>query len=333
MRLREEANSIHSKLIRWMVDLLLLMVPVHSDDQASLPSPELNIIVDVSAEKLDKDASIISEKLDNLSKYITSSCQAIVEEEILKTSTHHDTENELHQLAKLQKECSEWVESCRVLLLDINGSPLEMQLSVPQSVSEITLEDASVDSLLDQELEVPTETKKDEEEPLVTKDISGHHLSPRADEYGEDQGVKAKDGLVIKLIGYDGNITEQILGEDTVQLTGTDDLVVSPHTENAQEAFTALETVRFLQQELLEVEARAVTAEVRALKAEEDLQVALDKIQDLEKQLQARPNAENKLNKKTGPPKTPSTPAVSSEPKTHQKAESSPKNTKGTKRH
>ncbi|KAA0712123.1 Axonemal dynein light chain domain-containing protein 1 [Triplophysa tibetana] len=30
------------------------------------------------------------------------SCQAIVEEEILKTLTHHDTENELHQLAKLQ---------------------------------------------------------------------------------------------------------------------------------------------------------------------------------------------------------------------------------------
>lgn len=55
-----------------MVDLLLVMVPpVDSDDQASLPSPELNIIVDMSAGKLDKDARIISEKLDNLSKYIT----------------------------------------------------------------------------------------------------------------------------------------------------------------------------------------------------------------------------------------------------------------------
>lgn len=62
---------IHSRLIRWMVDLLLLMVPVHSNDQVSLPSAELNIIVDVSAEKLDKDASVISEKLDYLSKYIT----------------------------------------------------------------------------------------------------------------------------------------------------------------------------------------------------------------------------------------------------------------------
>lgn len=38
-------------------------------------------------------------------------------------------------------------------------------------------------SQLDQDLEVPTETKKDDEEPLVTKDISRHHLSPRADDY------------------------------------------------------------------------------------------------------------------------------------------------------
>lgn len=47
------------------------MVPVRSDDQGSLPSSELNIIVDVSAETLDKDASVVSEKLDYLSKYIT----------------------------------------------------------------------------------------------------------------------------------------------------------------------------------------------------------------------------------------------------------------------
>lgn len=39
---------------------------------------------------------------------------------------------------------------------------------------------------------------------------------------------------------------------------------------------------------------RAISAEERALKAEEDLQAALDKIQDLERQLQARPSVETK---------------------------------------
>ncbi|XP_073717822.1 axonemal dynein light chain domain-containing protein 1 isoform X3 [Misgurnus anguillicaudatus] len=316
MRLREEVNSVHSKMIRWMVDLLLLMVP----DAASPPSSELNIIVHVSAEQLCKDASDISGKLDYLSKYITSSCQAIVEEEVLQNSTHHDTENELHRLAKLQKECGEWMEGCRVLLMDVKGSPVEIQLSVSQSVSEIPLESASLESLLEQELEVTTETKEDEAEPSLTKDV-------------EDQDIKAKESSVIKLIGHDGYITEQILGKDTVQLTRTEELVVSPHSENAKEAFNALETVRSLQQELVEVETRAAGAEARAQKAEEDLLAALDKIQDLERQLQARHNVESTLSKETvtSAPKTPSTPAASSEAKTRSRKVAS--SAKGTKKH
>lgn len=55
-----------------MVDLLLLMVPVHSDEQEPyLPTPELNFIVDVSVEKLEEDARNLSVKLDYFSKYIT----------------------------------------------------------------------------------------------------------------------------------------------------------------------------------------------------------------------------------------------------------------------
>lgn len=50
---------------------------------------------------------------------------------------------------RVQKECNEWVEGCRILLLDMKGSPVGMQLSVPQSFSEIALEDASMDSLVE----------------------------------------------------------------------------------------------------------------------------------------------------------------------------------------
>lgn len=67
-----QVASLHTKLIRWMVDLLLLMVPVHSDDQEPyLPMPELNFIVDVSVKKLEEDARNLSGKLDYFSKYIT----------------------------------------------------------------------------------------------------------------------------------------------------------------------------------------------------------------------------------------------------------------------
>uniref|UniRef100_A0A671SZF5 Axonemal dynein light chain domain-containing protein 1-like n=1 Tax=Sinocyclocheilus anshuiensis TaxID=1608454 RepID=A0A671SZF5_9TELE len=315
MRLGNEVTSLHTKLIRWMVDLLLLMVPVQ---EPNLPMPELNVIVDVSIEKLEEDARNLFGKLDYFSKYITSSCQAIVEEAIRKGSTQNETENELYQLSKLQKECGEWVEACRILLSGVKGSPVELQLSgktVPQS--------------LEQQPEEHTE--EDEEEPL--KDTTGLYSIQSADEYGEEKASKHdKDGSVMKLAGHDGNINEKNLGADTVQLTGVSNLWVSPHTENAKEAFDALETVRTLQQELLDVETRAISAEVRALKVEEDLQAALDKIQDLERQLQARPSVETKSSKNnvTPAPKAPSTP---SEAKTRrQKPETSPKLSRGTKK-
>ncbi|XP_052445295.1 axonemal dynein light chain domain-containing protein 1 [Carassius gibelio] len=317
LRLHEEVTSLHTKLIRWMVDLLLLMVPVQ---EPNLPTPELNTIVDVSVQKLEEDARNLSGKLDYFSKYITSSCQAIVEEAIRKSSTQNDTENELYQLAKLQKECGEWVEACRILLSDVKGSPVDLQLSgkiVPQP--------------LEQQPEEPT--KEDEEEPLTIEDATGPYSIQSADEYGQEKASRHdKNDSVMKLVGYDGNITEKNLGEDTVELTGTEELVVSPHTKNAKEAFDALETVRTLQQELLDVETRAISMEVRALKAEEDLQAALDKIQDLERQLQAQPSVETKSSKKNIAPthKAPSTP---SEAKTRsQKPEASPKLSRGTKK-
>lgn len=87
---------------------------------------------------------------------------------------------------------------------------------------------------------------------------------------------------VLKLISYDGNITQRKLGESRVQLKGvrtlkhtpfpvlvsglspckelnktvcpsvcqTKQLVVSPATDEAREAFSDLTTVVFLQQEL-----------------------------------------------------------------------------------
>ncbi|KAK7126779.1 hypothetical protein R3I94_018085 [Phoxinus phoxinus] len=336
MRLRDKVASLHTNVIRWMVDLLLLMVPVHSHDQEPhLPMPELNVIVDVSVEKLEEDARNLSGKLDYFSKYITSSCQAVVEEVIRKNTT--DTENELYQLAKLQKECGEWVETCRILLSDVKGNMVELQLSgknVTQPVEQQPEEPTEEEG---EEEEGEEEEREEEEEPAM-KDSIGPYSFQRADEYGDETASRHdKDGSVIKLVGYDGNITEKNLGEYTVQLRGTEELVLSPHTENAQDAFNALETVRTLQQELLEVERRAISAEERALKAEEDLQAALDKIQDLERQLQARPSVETKLSKKKVPPapKTSSTPVATSEAqKTRsQKSEASSKLSRDTKKH
>ncbi|XP_017556814.2 axonemal dynein light chain domain-containing protein 1 isoform X2 [Pygocentrus nattereri] len=323
LTLCEEVSSMHTLLTRWMVDLLLQMVPDRVDDQEP-PFPEnteLSILKDLSLKKLEEDAKSLSQKLHYFSKYITGSCQTIVEEQVQKSLSQDEKENELYQLSKLQRECAEWVEVCQILLSDMMGRPVELQWegkAVPQSVTDIPSTMASMDSLVGEHTkpELPAEGEKHEQEVQeAIKADSRPHPSEEPDEQVEEEKTEevTDEGAALKLIGHDGHIIEQNLGKETVDLTGTSNLVGRPHTENAQQAFSALATVGVLQQELLAVEARAISAEERALNAEEALQAALEKIQVLERQIHQKPSPESSASKKSVTPVAKT--AVTPEPK------------------
>lgn len=53
---------------RWMVDLLLLMVPDHNEDQNQ--EQECQQRTNTSQQTLDEDAKILAEKLDHISKFL-----------------------------------------------------------------------------------------------------------------------------------------------------------------------------------------------------------------------------------------------------------------------
>lgn len=54
---------------RWMLDLLLLMVPDHSEDRDQ--EQDHQYVTNISLQTLDEDAKILAEKLDFFSRYIT----------------------------------------------------------------------------------------------------------------------------------------------------------------------------------------------------------------------------------------------------------------------
>ncbi|KAJ7993229.1 hypothetical protein DPEC_G00270280 [Dallia pectoralis] len=330
-RLCEEVDSIHTALTRWMVDLLLQLVPDHSDTQKQTPLPRANTFNHAGVSLLEEDAKNLSQKLDYFSKYITSSCQVIVEEEIQKNMSQEDTENKLHELGILQRECEEWRESCQILLSDMKGRAVDLcdtMNPVPNSTTELL-------SNMDQPAVFPSESLKEQENNDRQIQLNGlSHMGEAEDP--ERTMESSLTGSIMKLIGHDGNITEQILGKDTVQLHGTEDMVARPHTVNGQKAFDALATVELLQKEILGVEARANSAEERAIKAEEALQAALEKIQDLEIRLQVRASREDKVtvSKTSSAPVSKSTVTVTTpEPRAvRQKPETSPKQSKPKKR-
>lgn len=54
---------------RWMLDLLLVMVPEHSEDENQ--EQDHHYIMNNSLQRLDEDAKVLAEKLDYFSKCIT----------------------------------------------------------------------------------------------------------------------------------------------------------------------------------------------------------------------------------------------------------------------
>ncbi|XP_029284721.1 axonemal dynein light chain domain-containing protein 1 isoform X2 [Cottoperca gobio] len=206
-RLSEEVNSIHMAQTRWMLDLLLLMVPDHSEGHNQ--EQEQQYMTNISLQTLEQDAKMLAEKLDVFSVYISSSCKLIVEEQILQNTNEVDSKNEMNECRKLQRECIDWVETCMILLSGVTGRPvaLPVRQSDPACSSDVPLTPAdSVETLVNKE--VPVEPTEDSEVKDETE------AEPRMGE------LSVCESPVVKLINYDGNITQRTLGESSVHLNG-----------------------------------------------------------------------------------------------------------------
>ncbi|KAK5599519.1 hypothetical protein CRENBAI_019959 [Crenichthys baileyi] len=310
-KLQEEVTCLHKAQTRWMLDLLLVMVPNQTENE----NEDLNH--DYAAKFLPKalseDAKMLSEKLVYFSSIINRSCNLILEEKMMLDPNETEMGNETNEFKKLQRDCNNWVESCKILLSGIHGKFEEELIKQPEQPSSSTeLAESMETQITEDRLTEPrhvAENIRDRIEPELTE------VTDEEPKTQQERELMDYERPVLKLIGYDGNITQRYLSR--VQLTGTDELVVSPVTEEANRAFSDLTTVVLLQQELSYSEVRAKSAEQRALKAEETLHAALEKIQDLERQLQSgtalEPQSEAEA-KKT-PPSSPPTVTAPASPK------------------
>ncbi|KAG8003143.1 Axonemal dynein light chain domain-containing protein 1 [Nibea albiflora] len=318
-RLSEEVTSIHMAQTRWMLDLLIFMVPDHSEDQNQ--EQKHSYVSNISQRSLDENSKMLAKKLDCFTRYITSSCNLILEEQVLQDLHEAEGENVTSECRKLQTECNDWVETCIILLSDMKSGHMELAFrqTDPAFSSGVPVSPAdSMESLVTVKI-----SAKPTEDSEVKDETEGEQR-----EQGEPTVCESH---VVKLIGNDGNIMQRKLGESSVHLSGTEDLVVSPETEEAQKAFSDLTTVGLLQQQLNDSELRVQSAEQRALKAEEALHAALEKIQELERQLQGRPSLEPKSSEEKK--KTPaSTPLPKTPPAPPKKTTAEAKPTSSTKR-
>ncbi|XP_036067446.1 axonemal dynein light chain domain-containing protein 1 isoform X2 [Oryzias melastigma] len=264
-KLKEEVMWVHMAQMNWMYDMLLILTP-DCIEEPDLGQEHLHI-KRISLQTLDADAQVLMGKLDVLSTYITRSCSLILEE---NNPSEARSDSDKHK--KLQRECEDWVETCKIILTGLHDDP-DVHSGIPDG--------------------------KDPADGLETEDISGESATENNKKMKDETEATPQkmelticENPVINRINYDRNISQIKLGRNRVHLTETDELVVSPTTKEAQRAFSDLTSLGILQRELHDSEMRVRSAEQRALSAEEALQAALEKIQDLERRLQGRPALE-----------------------------------------
>ncbi|KAF6734344.1 Axonemal dynein light chain domain-containing protein 1 [Oryzias melastigma] len=267
-KLKEEVMWVHMAQMNWMYDMLLILTP-DCIEEPDLGQEHLHI-KRISLQTLDADAQVLMGKLDVLSTYITRSCSLILEE---NNPSEARSDSDKHK--KLQRECEDWVETCKIILTGLHDDP-DVHSGIPDG------KDPADGLETEMELTIC-------ENPVINRinydrNISQTKLGRNRVHLTEVRPLNCKLFYCLYLCGK--------LKCFCASVNQTDDLVLSPTTKEAQRAFSDLTSLRILQRELHDSEMRVRSAEQRALSAEEALQAALEKIQDLERRLQGRPALE-----------------------------------------
>ncbi|NWZ22004.1 AXDN1 protein, partial [Asarcornis scutulata] len=296
-----DVTELHRNLTLWLVNLLQHVIA----DRLSCECPqqqESETETDkdlrlLSAHKLQDEAKELVAKMCRLSGSIVSCCREIVSEIVRKKRSEMDLEAdfELEELNKIKIECCNWIQVCSLLLSEIKGTPVAFldleelrKLFGSEELQLKKLKDTTISEGLRADDANSYKKPITQEETLAVKEeiaLTQQQPSAGADDLSE--GDEATEDM-IRYVGHDSNIHLKSLKSDIISVTGREMTASKSSTPFSQKEFEALAMLEHLQVQLLETEIRAQKAEERAEGFEKKLGEALEKIQELESELEKK---------------------------------------------
>ncbi|XP_054406616.1 axonemal dynein light chain domain-containing protein 1 isoform X4 [Pongo abelii] len=113
IELQHHMDELHISMIRWMVNLLILMIPNFTDQDCLLKLEEESAEKhDIRVARLELDAIELTRKLYQYSSYLSSCCKGMVTAMALSKSTnsHKNATEDLYEVAKLKEAVKEFIE-------------------------------------------------------------------------------------------------------------------------------------------------------------------------------------------------------------------------------
>ncbi|KAM6080405.1 axonemal dynein light chain domain-containing protein 1 [Theristicus caerulescens] len=259
MHLNEKVTELHRNLTLWLVNLLRHLTaerfswesPQQQESDTEMDK-ELRLL---GACELQHEAEELVAETGRLSGSIVSCCHEIVNATVRKKRSRTDLESdfELEELNKIKTECCNWIQACSLLLSEIKGT----------LVSFLDLEELR-NLFGSEELQLKLKLKdtliSSTQEELEAEDVNSSRKPVT-----EEETLEVKEEIAIM----------------QREVTATKSL-----TPFSQEEFEALTMLEHLQMQLLETEIRSQKAEERSEGLEEKLEEALQRIKELECELE-----------------------------------------------
>ncbi|NWQ76352.1 AXDN1 protein, partial [Columbina picui] len=300
--LTERVTELHHNLTMWLVNLLKHLAADRLSWECP-PRQKSDIEMDeelrlLGVHKLQHEAEELVTEMCRHSGSIVSCCHDIVDAIVRKKRIEMDSEAdfELKEMNKIKAECCNWIQACSLLLSEIKGTPISilhledlrnlfcerwgshtnLQLNLKRKDTPIssTQEEFETEDAITEE-----ETSGVKEETAVLQQQPG----AGTDSLIDDNEVAAD---MIRYIGHDSNVHLKSLKSDIVSVTGREMTASKPSTPFSQKEFEALAMLEHLQAQVLEREIRAQNAEERSEDLEKKLEEALQRIKDLEIELE-----------------------------------------------
>ncbi|XP_004706864.1 axonemal dynein light chain domain-containing protein 1 [Echinops telfairi] len=156
-------DELHIRMVQWMVNLLVLLVPDCTDEDTLPPSMEESTDThDINIAKLELDAIELAKKLAQYSSYLNSCCQgmaAAVATTKIGTLPKYPTDD-LEELENMKRECYDWINTCTILLSELKGR--KIILLQPDEIEHLFGEEYFIKEFIEPEIE--KSLNEDEEE-------------------------------------------------------------------------------------------------------------------------------------------------------------------------
>lgn len=331
----EQVSQYHSKMVLWMVQMLLRLAPDLEGN--SKEAAEMALIASLPLNELHSNIKVLIEQLEDFSRYVALCCTGIVMEntEQRRNNNEDNPEHELKDMNGLRRECKDWMNTAKILTSQLLEEPLDTLFPRPVSLDDNVPEkrrDSQNDykSYHDQEkLQTEAATKprepvsptdtEEKKEPVQQPTVPPPKPEPVQQQQQQQQVPEKKEDMM-EVIGHDDNTHKQTL-EHTTDAPPTQSTAAVlqriPGAPDPQKSFEALSAVDSLQTQLIATEQRAQESEERSANLEVELAASQEKLRELEKRLakleqgEAVPIEESTASapqkvESISPPKTPS---------------------------